>query len=434
MWSKLKAVRVCTAHDRGQFRQRSVAQLVLGKKRIETATRPVVRKLYPFHVERRCAGLSSPRRNQSRGDEEELRRLVDEAGDQPWAGNAIDLGSFSGNPLHTGSLRRGAENDTVVSPMVKTVSNTSSKWLLFLPQLPSKPDYARVKLWRRLQPLGVVALRAGVYALPNTADAREDLEWVRKEVEAAGGTAVVCEAAFLQGISDAELQVRFREQTNYAYQDVAARARTALGDPVTAPSVARRLRRRLDLEQKRDHFGAASRADAEQALTSLEASLLSALPERVADNAPRGDARPNGAVWVTRAGVFVDRIASAWLIRRFIDRKATFKFVRGPRYAPRANEIRFDMFDGEYTHRGNRCTFETLVQAFGLTNDALAAIAEIVHDIDLKDDKFQRPEADGIAQVLHGLALSQPDDSKRLQAGAQILENLFTQLSASPRG
>lgn len=318
--------------------------------------------------------------------------------------------------------------------MVKTVPNTSLEWLLFLPQLPPKPDYARVKLWRRLQPLGVLALRAGVYVLPNTADAREDLEWVRQEVEAAGGTAVVCEAAFLEGISDAELQNRFREQTNYAYQDVAVRARTALGDPVTAPTVARRLRRRLDVEQKRDHFGAANRADAEQALTSLEASLLAAAQERVADSAPRGDARPNGAVWVTRAGVFVDRIASAWLIRRFIDRKATFKFVRGPRYSPRAHEIRFDMFDGEYTHRGNRCTFETLVHAFGLTNDALTAIAEIVHDIDLKDDMYQRPEVDGIAQVLHGLALAQPDDSKRLKAGAQIFDNLFAQFTSLPRG
>lgn len=318
--------------------------------------------------------------------------------------------------------------------MVKTVPKTSQKWLLFLPQLPPKPDYARVKLWRRLQPLSVVALRAGVYVLPDTADAREDLEWVRKEVEAAGGTAVVCEAAFFEGITDAELEVRFREQTSYAYEDIAARARTALGDPVTAATVARRLRRRFDVEQKRDHFGAASRADAERALTSLEASLHAAAPARSAESSEPGHARPRGAVWVTRAGVFVDRIASAWLIRRFIDRTATFKFVRGPRYAPRENEIRFDMFEGEYTHRDNRCTFETLVQAFGLTNDALAAIAEIVHDIDLKDDMYQRPEADGVAQVLHGLVLAQPDDSKRLKAGAQIFESLFVQFSASSLG
>ncbi len=318
--------------------------------------------------------------------------------------------------------------------MVKVVSKLSANWLLFLPQLPAKPDYARVKLWRRLQPLGVVALRGGVYVLPNTADAREDLEWVGKEVEAAGGAAVVCEAAFVEGISDAEVQARFRERTTYAYQELAARAREALGDRVTAATVARRLRKQFVVEHRRDHFGAANRADAEHALASLEASLQTAPRERGDTNPPRGKRRPNGAVWVTREGVFVDRIASAWLIRRFIDRKATFKFVRGPRYAPRANEIRFDMFDGEYTHRGERCTFETLLYAFSLTSPALGVIAEIVHDIDLKDDRYRRPEADGIAQVLHGLVLAQLDDRKRLKAGAQIFESLFAQFDAMPRG
>lgn len=317
--------------------------------------------------------------------------------------------------------------------MVKSVSQLSSNWLLFIPQLPPKPDYARVKLWRRLQPLGVVALRGGVYVLPNTADAREDLEWIGKEVEAVGGAAVVCEAAFLEGMSDVELQARFRERTTYAYQDVASRARAALGDPATAAMVARRLRRRFDTEHTRDHFGAASRADAEHALASLEASLHAAPQARAEKTTALSDQRPTGAVWVTRAGVFVDRIASAWLIRRFIDRKASFKFVSGPRYAARANEIRFDMFQAEYTHHGQRCTFETLLHAFGLTSDALAAIAEIVHDIDLKDDLYQRPEADGIAQVLHGLALAQPDDGKRLKMGAHIFENLFAQFSAAPR-
>lgn len=307
--------------------------------------------------------------------------------------------------------------------MVKTVSQP---WLLFLPQLPAKPDYARVKLWRRLQPLGAVALRGGVYVLPNTAEAREDLEWVGKEVEADGGSAIVCESVFSQTVSD-ELRERFREQASHAYRRIASDSHEALGDRAGAQAAARRLRRQLDSEVRRDHFGADGRDHAEHALTQLE----TALTQKGAAIAAVTEPRPKGAVWVTRAGVFVDRIASAWLIRRFIDTKAHFKFVTGTRYAPRANEIRFDMFQGEYTHRGERCTFEVLLQEFRLTSPALAAIGEIVHDIDLKDARFQRPETDGIALLLQGIALAEGDDAKRLKAGAQIFDILFAQLSSA---
>ncbi len=317
--------------------------------------------------------------------------------------------------------------------MVKSVSSTPGlRWLLFLPQLPAKPDYARVKLWRRLQPLGVVAIRNAVYVLPNTPEAREDLEWVGKEVEGDGGTAVVCEAAMLDGISDAELEARFRERAELAYRDVATQARAASGDAPAAVATLRRLRGQLDAEAKRDRFGAAGRLEAERAVAALEAGQRRAA-KTTRDAESRAVSRHTGAVWVTRAGVFVDRIASAWLIRRFIDRRAKFKFVATARYSRRQNELRFDMFQAEYTHRGDRCTFEVLLEEFGLTSPALAAIAEIVHDIDLKDEKFGRAEAEGIAQLLHGLAISEPDDTKRLRAGAQIFDNLFAQFNTEPR-
>jgi hypothetical protein len=136
-------------------------------------------------------------------------------------------------------------------------------------------------------------------------------------------------------------------------------------------------------------------------------------------------------VWVTRRGVFVDRIASAWLIRRFIDPKARFKFVAGPRYAARPGEIRFDMFQAEYTHRGDWCTFETLLHEFRLTHPALHAIGEIVHDIDLKDARFERPETEGIQLLLQGLVRAQADDARRLKAGGQVFYSLFAQLSVT---
>lgn len=134
----------------------------------------------------------------------------------------------------------------------------------------------------------------------------------------------------------------------------------------------------------------------------------------------------SGNTWVTRANVYVDRIASAWLIRRFIDPAATFRFVPARRFRPAAGEVRFDMFDGEYTHEGDRCTFEVLLERFNLTRDrALRAIADIVHDIDLKDEQFKRPETAGVARLLDALVASTPDDPARLERGAQLFGDLY---------
>jgi hypothetical protein len=137
---------------------------------------------------------------------------------------------------------------------------------------------------------------------------------------------------------------------------------------------------------------------------------------------------PSGATWVTRQGVFIDRIASAWLIRRFIDTRAAFKFVPARGYKPRAGELRFDMYQGEYTHVGDRCTFETLLKEFGLRDRALAAIAEIVHDIDCKDEKYGRDEAAGVRAVIEGIAHATDDDVERIERGALVFDGLYQQL------
>jgi len=121
----------------------------------------------------------------------------------------------------------------------------------------------------------------------------------------------------------------------------------------------------------------------------------------------------------------VDRIASAWLIRRFVDPEARFKFVRGQRYAPEAGELRFDMFEAEFTHEGERCTFEVLLRRFGIEDAALGPLAEIVHDIDLKDSRFSRPEAPGMDRLIAGIAMRHKDDDARLRDGAAVLEALY---------
>jgi hypothetical protein len=132
-----------------------------------------------------------------------------------------------------------------------------------------------------------------------------------------------------------------------------------------------------------------------------------------------------GRVWVTRKGVHIDRNASAWLIRRFIDPDAIFKFVPAKGYIPEPRELRFDMYEGKFTHEGDHCTFEVLLTRIGLADPALTAISEIVHDIDLKDTKFARVEASGIASVIDSIAAVNRDDVDRLARGAAILDDLY---------
>ena len=128
--------------------------------------------------------------------------------------------------------------------------------------------------------------------------------------------------------------------------------------------------------------------------------------------------------WVTRRGVHVDRIASAWLIRRFIDAAARFRFADSHSPAASPGEVRFDTVGGEFTHEGDRCTFETLVARIGLADPAVSQIAEIVHDIDLKDAKFGRAEAAGIEQLIDGLVLAHADDLDRLDRGFALFDDL----------
>jgi hypothetical protein len=144
-------------------------------------------------------------------------------------------------------------------------------------------------------------------------------------------------------------------------------------------------------------------------------------------------ARPSGATWVTRTGVHVDRIASAWLIRRFIDPRAQFKFVPAKGYLPGDGELRFDMFEAEFTHIGDRCTFEVLVERMGLRDPALVAIGEIIHDLDLRDDKFGREETAGVRSTIDGICTIARDDDQRIAAASPMLDGLYSHFSLKRR-
>jgi hypothetical protein len=297
-------------------------------------------------------------------------------------------------------------------------------WLLLLPQLPPKPDYLRVKLQRRLQRLGAIALKNGVYALPAREQTSEDVEWLRRELAEDDAELIVCSAALLGGLSDEELVGRFQSAREEDYRALTEAAREAMAneDGDARSTVLVGLERTLATVKRTDFFEAPSASEARLSLDALAESVASRESARVATGA--ATVTP-GRTWVTRQGVFVDRIASAWLIRRFIDPKAKFKFVDGSRgYRPSANEVRYDMFNAEFTHQGDRCTFETLLDAFALDDPALSAIAEIVHDIDCQDEKFQRAETFGIHAVLTGIRDSEPRDDRRLTMGRALFDGL----------
>jgi hypothetical protein len=312
-----------------------------------------------------------------------------------------------------------------------------SAWLLLAHQLPPKPAYFRVKIWRRLQDLGAVAIKASLYALPSNTDTREDFQWLLREIQEGGGDATLFEARLVDGLTDQEVRALFDKARDTDYDALAAEARPVAegmgADPeewrVRVPEFRTqlaRLRRRLAEVVEIDFFGANGRDAIEGLLSGIERRLAEAAETDDREEAMSTEQeKPRRRTWVTRRGVHVDRIASAWLIRRFIDPEARFKFVPDKGYVPEPDEIRFDMFEAEYTHEGDHCTFEVLLAKLGPPEPALQAIAEIVHDIDLKDGKFGREEAAGIKTLLAGIAAATDDDARRLERGASTFNDLY---------
>lgn len=324
------------------------------------------------------------------------------------------------------------------------VPRPATSWLLLIHQLPPTPAYVRVKVSRRLQRIGAVAIKNSVYVLPHRPDTREDFEWVAREIRESGGEAVIADAALIEGLSDAGVREVFAAARDEEYAavlaDARALARAVAGRKAAGPARRRalerelaRLKHRFDLNAALDFFGAPKR----EAAASLLGDLARRLTQR-RDTAPRhrldAVAEWRGRTWVTRHHVHVDRIASAWLIRRFVDPDAQFRFVDPKQYKFRKGELRFDMFEGEFTHVGDACTFEVLARRFVPDDDALRRLGEIVHDVDCKDGKFQRDEAPGLSRLIAGIAAAHAQDDNRLVRGAALFDDLYAALAHSKVG
>ncbi len=310
------------------------------------------------------------------------------------------------------------------------------RWLILVHRIPPRPLYLRAKIRQRLAGIGAVAVKNAVYLLPHGSDALEDLQWIAQEITAGGGDAHLFEGDFVDGVAGEAAVAQFNEARDADYEAIAADAHAAMKSARSAAAAGElaaahaRLAKRLDDVRRIDFFGAPGRAGAEEAVAAIETRLQKDRKEET--RMLKANPELRGRTWVTRPGVKIDRMASAWFIRRFIDPKARFRFA-DPRAEHRDGELRFDMVGGDFTHEEDRCTFETLVRRVGLPDKGVRAIAEIVHDLDLKDAKYDRPETAGVRTMLEGLIGRCESDEERLDRSMAIFDDLHEALGTRTR-
>ena len=311
----------------------------------------------------------------------------------------------------------------------RTAVSGAARWLLFVHQLPSSPSNLRVRTWRRLQQIGALPVRQAVYVLPDTPSTREDFEWLKTDIESAGGQASVFSADAIDAWSNDALVDEFRRTREDAYGAIALEAeqwlkrRTRARKEVAPRRALQQIKERLAAVEQIDFFGSAGR----DRVVTLVRQLEERGAARAAGSAEPKDRAPaeyRRRLWVTRPRPGVDRMACAWLIRRFIDRDARFGFVADRDAAP-SGSVPFDMFGVEFTHRGELCTFEMLCEVFRLQDPALSSIAAMVHDLDLKDGRFGAPEAATMGVLIEGLRFTHDQDGVLLEAGIALFESLY---------
>ncbi|MEK7794128.1 MAG: chromate resistance protein ChrB domain-containing protein [Candidatus Hydrogenedentota bacterium] len=313
----------------------------------------------------------------------------------------------------------------------------AGSWYLFLHQIPPQPQYFRVRVLRQLTRLGALPVKNSAYLLPANEDTLEDLQWLRTSIVKEGGEAWIFLAQAIAGYTDGPLRQAFRDLREPDYVEIAADARELLSElnesgrdeaqRGAADARARKLSRRLESARRIDFFGCSKREEAEMLMDTIQGVLKGGEGEAASTT---GAAEYRGRRWVTRPGVKIDRIASAWLIRRFIDPAAEFAFERAGEQSHAPRELRFDTFDGEFTHEGDLCTFEVLVARFDIADPGLRVLSEIVHDIDLKAQRYERPETSGVASAIDGICAGHAEDVKRLAAGATLFDALYESFRA----
>jgi hypothetical protein len=307
-------------------------------------------------------------------------------------------------------------------------------WLVMMVSVPPHPSSVRVRVWRKLRAWGALALKKSVYILPFTADNLERLQWLSQEVQREGGEATLLKVDRIENMTPDELVRRFQDARSTDYRGLAARLRTIAQAlerktrtrPARREEELARLGREVDRVREIDFFDAPGHQEVKRLRETIEMRLHP--PAAVAETTPPGVSVSalKGRRWVTRPRPHVDRIGSAWLIKRFIDPDAELLFAR-PEEFP-ADAIPFDALGAEFGHQGEDCTFETLIKKCGLRDGRLDQLAEIVHEVDLRDQKFRREEARGVDLAIRGLLAALKDDDEVLVHGLTLFDGFYATL------
>ena len=298
-------------------------------------------------------------------------------------------------------------------------------WLLLIFSLPAKRASERVQVWRKLKRYGALALRSSGYVLPNNASNQERFEWLAAAIRKYKGEASVVQVHAIDDLPPEALVQQFGEARSRDYEALVRELQKLRPSSAGSASQVARLRHRFQEIAEIDFFTSPLRGRVETLLERFDS--MSRLGE--AKNSPNGPKKEyRDRAWITRPRPGIDRVSSAWLIRRFIDPKAKFLFASDPRRHPQA--IPFDMFQqaGGFGHRGEDCTFETLRKEFRIRDRRVAAVAQIIHDADLSDGKFGRVEGLGLDRVLIGWAQQGISDEELLRRGMELIGGLYDSL------
>jgi hypothetical protein len=297
-----------------------------------------------------------------------------------------------------------------------------TSWLLLLFSLPTHRKTERVAVWRRLRKTGAVQIKTSTYLLPDNPTQYEHFQWLAQQIRDSGGDATLVRVREIEGLSNEKLIALFNRARDEEYSTIKKAlhgflARGKKTDPETNATELERLTRQFRAIREIDFFQSPRGEDVQMLLRRAEGS-----PKRTL---PRLDPKSyRGKTWLTRPRPEIDRVGSAWLIRRFIDPRAKFVFAAT---VPATREIiPFDMVDVEFSHHGDNCTFETLIRRFGIEDKAVRKIAEMIHDTDLEDEKFQRSECIGIDRVLKGWAKQGLPDKEILRQGFECFDALYS--------
>jgi hypothetical protein len=295
-----------------------------------------------------------------------------------------------------------------------------TNWILLMFNLPVKQASERVEVWRKLKRYGALPLQSGGHLLPNSPQTLEHFEWLAAMIRNCKGQASVLQVHSVDDCPDAELRRRFLDARSKDYEQLQSDVKKLLKSRTRPAGALGRLRKRFAEVSAIDFFNSPFCSRVEAMLARAESPGFESHRQ-----APHVKKEYLNRTWITRPRPGIDRVSSAWLISRFIDKNAKFVFDTDPAQHPAA--VPYDMFQaGGFGHRGDDCTFETLCKEFRIRDAKIRAIAQIIHDADLEDEKFGRIEGAGLDRVLVGWAKQEISDDELLRRGMQMIEGLYS--------